>query len=44
MEDQVMALSRLNIDAAMLNASATKEQVNKVQAVSLMTIESIAKS
>ena len=34
MEDQVMSLAKLNINAAMLNASATKEDVNKVQAVS----------
>ena len=29
-----MSLAKLNINAAMLNASATKEDVNKVQAVS----------
>jgi superfamily II DNA helicase RecQ len=34
MEDQVMALTRANVPAAMLNASSTKEQVNKIQAVS----------
>jgi hypothetical protein len=29
-----MALTRLNVNAAMLNASATKDEVNRVQSVS----------
>jgi hypothetical protein len=29
-----MSLTRLNVNAAMLNASATKEEVNRVQSVS----------
>ena len=35
MEDQLDALERLGINAAKLNATSTKEEVNKVHAVKL---------
>ena len=34
MEDQIMGLKALNIEAQMLSASSTREQVNGVHAVS----------
>ena len=35
MEDQLDALERLGINAAKLNATSTKEEVNKVHAVKI---------
>ena len=33
MEDQLMALKALNVNAAMLSATCTKEEVNSIQNV-----------